>query len=68
MPKSLDTWIKDIREGLEQKGENKNITVDDFKAEFMIQSGYSMKKVNEWYENFKLCKLIKEKGNNIEFL
>jgi len=67
MPKSLTTWIKEVKDGLEHKGYKKDIPLDVFRAEFMIQSGYSKKKVIEWVDNFKICKLISIKDDKVNF-
>jgi len=67
MPKNLITWINEIKTNLEAKGYTKNIPTTVFKAEFMILSGYGKDKVNEWFENFKMCKLIEEKEGKVIF-
>ena len=58
MPKSLTTWIKELKNILNMKGYTKDIPVDVFRSEFMIISGYGRKKVVEWVDNFKFCDLI----------
>lgn len=67
MPKSLTTWIKEIKSSLENKGYKKDIPLDIFRSEFMIISGYSKKKVIEWVDNFKICKLIIIKDDKVNF-
>lgn len=58
MSKSLNKWINEMKISLNTKGHNNKIPLDVFKTEFMILSGYNKKKVNEWVDNFKICKLI----------
>ena len=67
MPKSLNTWIKEMKESLQIKGYNKDIPLEVFRSEFMILSGYSKNKVIEWVDNFKICKLITIKNNKVNF-
>lgn len=67
MAKKLTTWINEIKNSLEQKGYTKDIHIDIFKTEFMILSGYNKSKVNEWVENFNMCKLITIKDNKVNF-
>ena len=67
MSKSLNTWINEIKESLRSKGYKKDIPLDIFKAEFMILSGYSRKKVIEWTDNFNICKLIKISNDKVNW-
>ena len=67
MSKSLNTWIKEIKYNLTQKGYTKDIPLDVFRSEFMILSGYSRNKVIELVDNFKLCKLISIKEDKVNF-
>lgn len=61
------TWMKEMQDILRFKGYKNDIPLDVFKKEFMILSGYSVKKVNEWTDNFKLCNLITIKDNKVNF-
>ena len=68
MPRRLDTIIKEIRTNLEKNNlPTHNIPTNIFKIELMIITGYNKKKVNEWLENMKLCKLITEENEIINF-
>lgn len=67
MAKKLTTWINEIKNNLKNKGYTKDIPIDVFKTEFMILSGYNKSKVNEWVNNFNLCKLINIKDDKVNF-
>jgi hypothetical protein len=67
MPKNLVTWMNEMKASLKNKGYTKDIPLSIFKSEFMILSGYSKKKVNEWVDNFKNCKLISIKEDKVNF-
>lgn len=67
MPKSLNTWIEELKTNLKNKGYEHDIPLDVFKSEFMIISGYNRTKVTEWVDNFKFVKLINIKGNKVNF-
>jgi len=67
MAKSLITWMKEIKQGLDSKGHTKDIPLDVFRAEVMILSGYNRTKVIEWINNFELCKLITIKNNIVNW-
>jgi hypothetical protein len=67
MPKRLDTWVNEIKAGLELKGYKKDIPFDLVKAEFMIHSGYGKKKTIEWINNFRMCRLILVEDDKVNF-
>ena len=67
MSKNLNTWIKELKTNLENKGYVKDIPMNVFKTEFMILSGYGKQKINEWVDNFKMCELITINDNKINF-
>lgn len=68
MAKSLSTYVKELKTNLENKGYKKDIPLDVFRSEFMIVSGYNRKKVIEWVDNLKLCKLITVKDDLVNFM
>lgn len=67
MPKSLNSWINELKSSLESKGYTKDIPLDIVRTEFMILSGYGRKKTVEWVDNFKSCKLITITGDKVNF-
>lgn len=69
MSKNLNTWVQEIKTSLNNKGyNNKDISLEVFRSEFMILSGYGRIKTAEWVDNFYLCGLIDIEDNKVRFL
>ena len=65
MARNLRKQIQNITDELNK---DKNIPLKDFKRAFMITSGYSFKKVNEWTQNFIDLKLIEINGEVVNIV
>jgi len=67
MPMKPVNMVRGIKYGLEERGLKKNIPLQLFYTEFMLQSGYGKKKILEWTENFKILKLITVVDGEVNF-